>query len=105
MKRGDVRAGPELGHFLQDLISEIRNACGVGNDLRSWCSWSGWAVRNVLQEREAADAQRISTEQMIQRIRLEKREARGGLEEFVAQSGFTSLRECIQETVRVDGEV
>jgi len=96
MKQGEVHAGPELGAVVSDLIAWLRDARGVSEDLRSWCSWAGWAVRGVLEDRRRAETERIASERLIEQIRQEREDAKGGLQRFLSEAGVGSLSAYIQ---------
>lgn len=96
MNRGEVHAGPELGAVVSDLIAWLRDARGIGEGLRSWCSWAGWAVRGVLEDRRRAETERIASERLIEQIRQEREDAKGGLQRFLSEAGVGSLSAYIQ---------
>jgi len=93
MQRGEVRAGPQLADFLAHLLHRLRDAHAVGGEVRSWCSWAGWAVQSVLNERAAHARELAATERLVEEIEREREEARRGFIEFLKGVGVSSLRE------------
>ena len=91
MCRGRVRAGPELGVFVRDLLWYLSDARGVGNSQRCWCSWARWAIDSILEDYHAAEASLETSERLIATIRREKQEAKGGLDRFLAEAGTQTL--------------
>ena len=100
MQRGEVRAGPELGDFVHDILRRLSDARGVGDKTRSWCSWGGWTVRVLVNERAAHDQELAATERFVEEVRREKEEARHGFSEFLETMGVTSLREYVAIAAR-----
>jgi len=96
MKQGEVHAGSELGAVVFDLIAWLRDARGVGEGLRSWCSWAGWAVQGVLEDRRVEQLSREASAGLITQIRREKEEAKGSLSAFLGQVGASSLSEYVR---------
>ena len=47
MNRGELRAGPSLAVFLQELICRLRE---VQSSQRAWCSLGGCALRGVIND-------------------------------------------------------
>ncbi len=95
LRRGEVRAGPELGDFVHDILRRLSDARGVGDKVRSWCSWSGWTVRTLANERAAHERELKATERLVAQIRREKEEARSGFAKFLESAGVASLREYV----------
>ena len=97
MNRGEVRAGPSLAVFVQEIIFRLREAKSVQGSQRAWCSWGGWATRCVIDDERAKRASDEASARLIAQIRREKQEAKGGFEEFLSEVGTGSLREYIQQ--------
>ena len=97
MKRGEVRAGPELADFVAELLRRLSDARGVGDRIRSWCSWGGWTVRTLVNEREADKRELAATERFVEEVQREKEEARHGFTEFLKAAGVGSLREYVMK--------
>jgi len=93
MKKGALKAGRGLAVFVHDLILRLREARGIGNAVRSWCSWAGWAVQSVLNERATHARELAATERLVEEIEREREEARRGFIEFLEGVGVSSLRE------------
>ena len=95
MQKGALKAGRGLAVFVHDLILRLREARGIGNAVRSWCSWAGWAVCNVLNERAARARELAATERLVEEIEHERDEARRGFIKFLEGAGVSSLREYV----------
>ena len=92
MNRGELRAGPSLAVFLQELICRLRE---VQSSQRAWCSLGGCAVRGVINDQ----CTRVSDETLVQfiaQIRREKEEANGSVDVSLFKVGAESLREYIK---------
>ena len=96
MKKGALKAGRALAAFVHDLILRLREACGIGNAVRSWCSWAGWAVRSIIEEQRRDKLGLERSAELVAEIRREKKEAKGSLKRFLAETGVSSLREYIR---------
>ena len=103
MQRGEVRAGPQLADFLAHLLRRLRDAHAVGGEVRSWCSWAGWAVQSVLNERAAHAREIAATERLVEEIERERDEARRGFIEFLEGLGVSSLREYVSSVSAGEG--
>lgn len=97
MKCGIIRAGRKLAVLLHEIVARLREAVRIGDGLRSWCSWSGWCVREIIAFQHAKRAGDETSAQLIARIRHEKEEAKGGVEAFLFEVGAGSVREYIQQ--------
>ena len=104
MKRGEVRAGPSLAVFVREVVFRLREAKGVQESQRAWCSWGGWAVRTVIDNQRAKQASDEASARLIARIKREKEEAKGGFDEFLAEVGASSLREYIRQCCAASSE-
>jgi len=96
MKQGNILAGPELAAFVREIIFRLQDAQGIGDSQRARCSWGGWAVRGVLEDRHV---QRLSCEasaRLIIQIRQEKAESRGSLGCFLSRVGTSSFAEYVR---------
>ena len=97
-----MRAGPELADFVHDVLCRLRDAHSVGDKVHAWCSWAGWTVKVLVEERGADARERAATERFVQEARREKEEARRGFSEFLKAIGVGSLREYISQMAMAD---
>jgi len=91
LKRGEVKAGRQLGQVVREIIDRLRDALAIGNSLRSWCSWGGWAVRGVIDDERARRARDMASAQLIARIQREKEAAKAAW----ATASFSSWRDLL----------
>jgi len=75
MKSGTVKAGKQLANVVQGLIQRLRDAQGIGNNLRSWCSCAGWMLRGELTEQRERLQRLEESRRQLAQIRREKAEA------------------------------
>ena len=97
MDRGEVRAGPSLAVFVQNVVFRLREAKSVQESQRAWCSWGGWAVRCVIDDQRAKQVRDEASARLIAQIRREKEEARGSLDAFLSEVGAGSLRDYVHQ--------
>ena len=97
MRRGEIRAGPELAKFMRDLLQRLSDARGVGDKVRAWCSWGGWTVRTLVNERTAHARELEETDHLIARIREEREKSRNEFQTFLDEMGVSNLREYISQ--------
>jgi hypothetical protein len=97
LKSGAIRAGRELGRLLHELIQRLREANRIGKGVRSWCSWSGWCVHEIIGLQRAKLARAEASAQFIAQIRRDKAEAKGSVAAFLSEVGVGSLRDYVQQ--------
>jgi len=95
LKSGAIQAGKALGRLLHELIQRLREANRIGESVRSWSSWSGWCVHEIINLQRAKLARDEASAQFTAQIRREKDEAKGSLKGFLAEVGAGSLRDYI----------
>jgi len=100
LKSGAIQAGKALGRLLHELIQRLREANRIGESVRSWSSWSGWCVHEIIDSQRAKLARDEASAQFTAQIRREKDEAKGSLAAFLVESGASSLRDYIQHGPR-----
>jgi len=96
MKSGAVQAGKALGRLLHELIHRLREANRSGEGVRSWSSWSGWCVHEIIALQRAKLSHAEASAQFIAQMRREKEEAKGSVTAFLSEVGAGSLREYLQ---------
>jgi len=97
MKSGAVRAGRELGKLLHELIQRLREANRIGESVRSWSSWSGWCVHEIIDLQRAKRASDEASARRFEQSQREKAQSTGSLASFLSESGASSLRDYIQQ--------
>jgi hypothetical protein len=96
MKSGAIQAGRQLAALLHEVIARLREACRIGEGLKSWCSWAGWCVRETIALQRTKLAQTEASAQLVAQIRREKVEAQGSVAAFLSEVGAVSLRAYIE---------
>ena len=103
MKRGQVRAGPSLAVFVQEVVFRLREAKSVQESQRAWCSWGGWAVCIVIDDQRAKQASDEALAHLIAQIEREKEEAKESIDAFLSEVEASSLRDYISRIGGVKG--
>lgn len=93
LQSSEIRPGPDLGEVVCSLISRLRGAWTIGQDRRSWYAWGGLVVRSTLEDLRIERLSAVASARLIDRIRQEKAEAQGGLDQFLTGAGVSSIRE------------
>jgi len=103
LKSGAVQAGKALGRLLHELIQRLREANRIGESIRSWSSWSGWCVREIITLQRAKLARDEASARFSAQIRREKEETKGSVKAFLSEVGAGSLREYLQGLTEGEG--
>ena len=95
MKSGAIRAGRQLAAFLHEIIQRLREAQGVRESQRAWCSWGGWAVRGVIDDECTKRASDEASARRYAQSQREREEAKGGVTAFLSEVGAARMRDYI----------
>jgi len=93
MKSGAVKAGKQLAAIVRGIIQRLREAQGIANNLRSWCSCAGWMVRGELSEQREHLRGLEESERQLAEIHREKAEAAASWQ----STPFTHWRQLLPE--------
>jgi hypothetical protein len=97
MKSGAVQAGGDLGKLLHELIQRLREANRIGEGVRSWSSWSGWCVHEIIGLQRAKQASDEASARRFEQSQREKAQSTGSLASLLSESGASSLRDYIYQ--------
>jgi len=97
MKSGAVKAGRQLAALVHEIIQRLREACRIGDGVRSWCSWAGWCVHEIIGLQRAKRASDEASARRFEQSQREKAQSTGSLAQFLAEAGVGSLRMYVCE--------